>query len=161
MQVPTTGKSPFSNFVTGLPPSLYSSRYTFPSRLISTIMWLDSAFTTDAPTPCRPPETLYTSLLNLPPACNTVYTTRAVGIFFVGWMSTGTPRPLSSTTTPPSFNNVKWSSLQNPARCSSIPLSRISHIIWWRPLVPVLPIYIPGRLRTASNPSKITISLPL
>jgi hypothetical protein len=36
----------------------------------------DKAFTTDAPTPCRPPETLYPPPPNLPPACRIVNTNR-------------------------------------------------------------------------------------
>ena len=50
----------------------------------------------------------------------------AVGICFVGWISTGTPRPWSFIMIPPSFNKVTSIWLQNPARCSSIPLSNIS-----------------------------------
>ena len=38
----------------------------------------DNAFTTDAPTPCKPPETLYPLPPNLPPACKTVYTVSTV-----------------------------------------------------------------------------------
>ena len=36
-------------------------------------------------------------LSNLPPACSTVSASSTPGIFSVGWMSTGMPRPLSST----------------------------------------------------------------
>ena len=32
----------------------------------------DNAFTTEAPTPCKPPDTLYPPPPNFPPACNTV-----------------------------------------------------------------------------------------
>ena len=39
-----------------------------------------------------------------------------------------------------------------PDKASSIALSTISHTKWCRPLVSVEPMYIPGRLRTASNP---------
>ena len=40
---------PFSN----------STKYFFPSLKISTLKLLESALTTDTPTPCKPPETLY------------------------------------------------------------------------------------------------------
>ena len=42
---------PFSN----------SIKYFFPSLFISNSNFLDKALTTDTPTPCRPPETLYES----------------------------------------------------------------------------------------------------
>jgi len=44
-------------------------------------------FTTETPTPCSPPETLYVSLSNFPPACSTVITTSAAGFFSVACMS--------------------------------------------------------------------------
>ena len=63
----------------------------------------ESALTHETPTPCRPPETLYESLSNLPPACSVVMTTSSAGFFMVAWMSTGIPRPLSRTVMLPSF----------------------------------------------------------
>ena len=48
-----------------------------------------NAFTTETPTPCKPPETLYESSSNLPPACNTVMMTSAAEVFSVLCLSTG------------------------------------------------------------------------
>ena len=42
----------------------------------------------------------------------------------------------------------------DPARASSTPLSMISHRQCIRPRVSVEPMYMPGRLRTASSPSR-------
>ena len=47
----------------------------------------------------------------------------------VGCISTGTPRPLSCMVMPPSFCRVMEISVQNPARCSSIPLSKSSQLV--------------------------------
>ena len=55
--------------------------------------------TTETPTPCRPPETLYELLSNLPPACSSVMMTSAAERFSSLCRSTGMPRPLSSTVT--------------------------------------------------------------
>ena len=57
----------------------------------------------------------------------------------------------------PSSLRVTVISLQYPARCSSTALSAISYIRWLSPLVPTLPIYIPGLFLTASRPSRIDI----
>ena len=46
----------FNSFVTI--PLLNSKLYIFPSLLISKIKFSDKAFTTDTPTPCKPPDTL-------------------------------------------------------------------------------------------------------
>ena len=46
----------FNSFVTI--PLLNSKLYIFPSLLISNIKFSDKAFTTDTPTPCKPPDTL-------------------------------------------------------------------------------------------------------
>ena len=54
--------------------------YTLPPWQISTSSQLERAFTTDAPTPCRPPDTLYPPPPNLPPACRIVNTTSTAGI---------------------------------------------------------------------------------
>ena len=69
-------------------------------------MYLLKAFVTEAPTPCKPPEVLYALLSNLPPACKTVNTTSTVGFPSSGWISTGIPRPLSSTLMAPSLVKV-------------------------------------------------------
>ena len=44
----------------------------------------ESALTQDTPTPCKPPDTLYVSLSNLPPACSTVITTSKADFFSLG-----------------------------------------------------------------------------
>ena len=67
------------------------------------------------------------------------------------------PRPLSETyiTFPgKSFTTIL---VQTPARASSMALSTISYTRWCRPLGPVEPMYMPGRLRTASRPSSTCI----
>ena len=75
-------------------------------------------------------------------------------------MSTGIPRPLSSTVAEPSFSSVTIISEQYPAKCSSTELSTISYIKWFNPLVPTLPIYIPGLFLTGSSPSSTEMLLP-
>ena len=87
-------------------------------------------------------------------------TTSSVGIFFTGCLSTGMPRPLSTTVIELSACTVTSILVQKPAMASSTALSTISHTRWCRPLELVEPMYMPGRLRTASRPSKILISLP-
>ena len=42
-------------------PSLNSIKYLFPSLSISNFNFSDNAFTTETPTPCKPPDTLYES----------------------------------------------------------------------------------------------------
>src|SRR3712207_5967675 len=83
-----------------------------------------------------------------------VMTTSTVGRFSTGCMSTGMPRPLSSTRTPPSASRVTRTVSQWPARASSTELSTTSHTMWCKPRSPVEPMYMPGRLRTASSPSR-------
>ena len=113
-----------------------------------------SAFTTEMPTPCRPPETWYplSSPPNLPPACSTVRTVSREEVPVAGWMSVGMPRPSSSTETLPSASTVTVMKDACPAWTSSTPLSRTSQTMWCRPLVLVLPMYMPGRFRTGSRP---------
>ena len=86
--------SPCANFI----------QCSWPSRQIVSSSHSDSALTTETPTPCRPPETLYELLLNLPPACRTVRMTIAASTVLpptsIG--PVGMPRPLSSTETEPS-----------------------------------------------------------
>ena len=53
------GASPTtSSLVLTLPPSTNSMRWCLPCWSTSTTRRLESAFTTDTPTPWRPPETL-------------------------------------------------------------------------------------------------------
>src|SRR5699024_10876440 len=49
--------------------------HTVAPRVTRTSNRDDSAFTTDDPTPCRPPVALYEPAPNLPPACSLVKTT--------------------------------------------------------------------------------------
>src|SRR5688572_2856516 len=50
--------------------------------------------------------------------------------------------------------------LQNPARCSSTALSTTSQTKWWSPEPSwTSPMYMPGRLRTASSPSSTVMLL--
>ncbi len=69
-------------------------------------MRIESAFTTEMPTPWRPPETAYPPPPNLPPACRIVMTTSTVDLFSCLLRSTGMPRPLSSTRTELSLRMV-------------------------------------------------------
>src|SRR5580765_5160363 len=77
----------------------------------------------------------------------------------------GMPRPLSSTEIELSVWMVTTISSQNPARASSTALSTTSNTMWCRPVPSeVSPMYIPGRLRTASRPFRTLIAsepLPL
>jgi hypothetical protein len=59
----------------------YFCRQTKPDLWISTAIRVESAFTTETPTPCRPPETAYALPSNLPPACRTVSATSTPGFF--------------------------------------------------------------------------------
>ena len=72
-----------------------------PLRQILSFSHSDSALTTDTPTPCRPPETLYEFWSNLPPAWSSVITISAAERrnSSSSLMSTGMPRPLSTTLT--------------------------------------------------------------
>ncbi len=67
---------------------------------------------------------------------------------------TGIPRPLSVTVTELSVWIVTVILSANPAMASSIALSTTSYTRWCRPLALVVPMYIPGRLRTGSRPSR-------
>ena len=89
------------NFLRGLTelPSLNLISYSLPSLKIFKSNFSDNALTTDTPTPCKPPETLYESWSNLPPACNWVIITSAADIFSPLCMSTGIPLPSSSIVT--------------------------------------------------------------
>ena len=114
----------------------------------------ESALTTDRPTPCRPPVATYEPPPNLPPACSLVATTSTPGSPVLGSLSVGMPRPSSWTSTEPSGCRVTSTRCATPARASSTPLSMISHRQCMRPRVSVDPMYMPGRLRTASSPSR-------
>jgi hypothetical protein len=100
--------------------------YTDPSRRISAVNASDRAFTTETPTPWRPPETLYVSRSNFPPACRTLRTTSAAGFPSSGMRSTGIPRPLSSTVTELSAWMTTETVSQYPAIASSMELSTTS-----------------------------------
>ena len=68
-------------------------------------------------------------------------------------MSVGMPRPLSTTETELSAWMTTLMSSHQPASASSIALSTTSNTMWCRPVPSeVSPMYIPGRLRTASSP---------
>ena len=129
----------------------------------------DNALTTLIPTPCKPPLTLYPEfvswLLNFPPACNTVKTVCNAETLVTGCILVGIPRPSSITVMEFFVSSRDGSSLwiviatkvACPAKTSSTELSTTSHIKWCNPSGPVLPIYIPGRFRTGSSPSKTVI----
>ena len=138
------------------PPFLNEISYLPPSRHILTFIHLESALTTDAPTPWRPPDTLYPPSWNLPPAWSTVYITSGVDLPDA-CLPTGTPRPSSDTETEPSLWIITVRQLPYPLIASSIPLSTISHTRWCKPLLSVEPMYIPGLFLTASRPSNILI----
>ena len=107
-------------------PFLNSTKYFFPSLSIINSNFSESAFTTETPTPCNPPETLYESWSNLPPECNWVIITSAADFFSPLWISTGIPLPSSFTVIVPSWLisiSIFW---QYPARASSIELSTTS-----------------------------------
>src|ERR1700722_13050262 len=69
-------------------------------------------------------------------------------------MSTGIPRPLSTTVTLLSSCTVTLISSAKFAIASSTELSTTSQTRWCSPISPVEPMYIAGRLRTASIPPK-------
>ena len=124
-----------------------------PLRSTSTSSRSESALTTDAPTPCRPPEAAYDPPPNLPPACSLVKTTSTPDRPVRGSMSTGMPRALSRTSTLPSVCRMTSIREPWPPSASSTELSMISHRQCIRPRESVEPMYMPGRLRTASRPS--------
>src|SRR5471032_1724622 len=120
----------------------------------------DRPLTQETPTPCKPPDTLYEFWSNLPPACSSVMTISAAERFGSCLSSifrpVGTPRPLSVIEIELSEWMVTWISVQWPASDSSMELSSTSNTRWCRPVPSeVSPMYMPGRLRTASRPSRI------
>jgi hypothetical protein len=75
-------------------------------------------------------------------------------------MPVGMPRPLSVTLIELSVWMVTTMSSQWPASASSMELSTTSKTRWCRPVPSeVSPMYMPGRLRTASSPSRIWMEL--
>src|SRR5262245_46773486 len=73
-------------------------------------------------------------------------------------MPVGMPRPLSITEIELSVWMVTVISSQKPASASSTALSTTSNTMWCRPVPSELsPMYIPGRLRTASRPFRTLI----
>ena len=87
-----------------------------------------------------------------------VKTTSRAGFPVCCWISTGIPRPLSTTVMISPSEIFTVISSQYPASASSMALSTISYTRWCSPLSEVEPIYMPGRLRTASSPSSTWIS---
>src|SRR3989338_10054705 len=71
----------------------------------------------------------------------------------------GIPRPLSATRTRLSGKSAISISFANPPIASSRELSKTSQTRWWSPAELVVPMYMPGRRRTASNPSSTVIEL--
>ena len=100
--------------------------WTLPSRLTVTSNHRDSAFTAEAPTPCRPPDALYPEPPNLPPACSRVSTSSTPLNPDLPWTSVGMPRPSSATSTLPSACSVTTTFEACPATPSSVELSTIS-----------------------------------
>src|SRR5215210_9202025 len=73
--------------------------------------------------------------------------------------STGIPEPLSDTVTELSGCSVISMRSARPASASSTELSTTSYTRWWSPRAPVEPMYMPGRSRTGSRPSRTVMSL--
>src|SRR5664280_1293470 len=149
-----------SSLPVGLPPFSNSRTWCLSSRSISSNSRLDRALTTETPTPWRPPDTLYPPPSpNFAPAWRTVRTISAADFpLCLGIGPVGMPRPLSLTLTPPSARRVTLMRVQNPAMASSTELSTTSQTRWWSPVGPVDPMYIPGRFRTGSRPSRTVMS---
>src|SRR6185437_4295378 len=137
-------------------------KYEWPSRQMRSLSHSESALTTETPTPCRPPETLYEFWSNLPPACSSVITISAAERLrsSSSLMSVGMPRPLSTTEMELSVWITTLMSSQCPASASSMALSTTSNTMWCSPVPSeVSPMYMPGRLRTASRPLRILMLL--
>ncbi len=77
------------------------------------------------------------------------------GSFSFGCLSTGMPRPSSTTVIEPSLWTVTSISLQWPASASSTLLSMTS---WARWLGLRVSVYMPGRRRTGSSPERTSMS---
>ncbi len=117
-----------------------------PSRSTSTSSRSLRALTTDAPTPCSPPDAAYDPLPNLPPAWSFVNTTSTPDSPVLGSMSTGMPRAVSRTSTLSSSCRITSMSLPCPASASSTELSMISQRQCMSPRESVDPTYMPGSL---------------
>lgn len=76
-----------------------------------------------------------------------------------GCGSTGIPRPLSRMVRRFSVSSRTSMVLAWPATASSMALSRISAARWCSALSSVPPIYMPGRRRTGSSPSRTSMAL--
>src|SRR5687768_8547623 len=77
----------------------------------------------------------------------------------VGCLSIGIPRPSSSIVIDePSLCSVTHIFEAWPFIASSMELSRISQTRWCRPALPTPPMYMPGRRRTGSRPSRTVMS---
>ncbi len=141
-------------------PSSNTMRCSAPSRLMSTSSLSASAFVTDTPTPCSPPENLYAASAalfeNLAPACSSVKTSCTVGIFSTGCMPTGMPRPLSVTVTEPSRCSVTSIWLACSPKASSAALSIAS---WMMCVGSLVRVYMPGRRCTGSIPRSFCTEL--
>ena len=99
--------------------------------------------------------TLVVLVVNFPPACRRVRISSTPLTFSFGWMSTGIPRPSSSTETEPSLCRVTPMSAQCPDSASSTLLSTTSCTRWFGFRVSV---YMPGRRRTGSSPFRTSMS---
>ena len=126
--------------------------WTLPPRSTSTSSRADSALTTEAPTPCRPPDALYEPPPNLPPACSLVITTSRPVSPVLGSMSTGMPRPSSRTSSDSSGCRTTVMCLQWPASASSTALSMISHTQCCRPAAVGRPDVHAGALADGLEP---------
>ena len=122
------------------------------------IVSVESALTTLTPTPWRPPEVLYALPSNLPPEWRVVMMTSSADLpGYFGCGSTGMPRPLSKTVRRLPGSSVTSMRLAWPATASSIALSMTSAARWWSARASVPPMYMPGRRRTGSRPSRTSI----
>src|SRR5215469_11785157 len=148
----------FFNLLVGSPFE-YVCCQVEPSRQISSSSSSLRAFTQETPTPCSPPETLYVEESNFAPACSLVITTCAADTFSpsISMSSTGMPRPSSTTVTELSVSIVTSIFVAYPASASSTELSTTSYTRWCSPSSPVDPMYIAGRLQTASMPPRTLI----
>jgi hypothetical protein len=109
-------------------PRAYPCDQANPSRKMSAVIFSESAFTTETPTPCSPPEMLYPPPPNLPPAFNVVSATSTAGrrSFAFGMGFTGIPAPSSCTDTLSSSWSVTTIFDARPAIASSTALSTTS-----------------------------------
>ena len=72
-------------------------------------------------------------------------------------MPTGMPRPLSDTRMPLVSVITTEMVSQWPASASSMELSTTSYTKWCNPRTPTSPMYMEGRMRTCSMPSRAWI----